>query len=381
MTVMAFEVPVDATDEEMTDAIEQLHGVMTAAHRAMLRVAARYEYMGGYQRDGARSMAEWLSQRLGVPYNVAQSWMKTASRCESLPALDAAFETGALSFEQVRVVGRLARYPEDAEEWVERAKGMSFAELRAEARTHREDAESEDEAAHLKRRMWWEETEDHAEIVGGFRLPLLAGQRVIKAVTAVAETIPSDPDRGREPFEARCADALEQICSGELAGRAADRATVVIHSDASFIAGGGGSAELQEGAAVGRTGLERLLCDCDLEPIVVQEDGSLGIGRKRRSVPRPLERRIRRRDGGCCFPGCGLSRWTQIHHMKHWTADRGPTNEGNLITLCVFHHHVVHEGGWTARGDPVNGRVEFVNRYGVVLKTGPPPLRPGLWAA
>lgn len=57
-----------------------------------------------------------------------------------------------------------------------------------------------------------------------------------------------------------------------------------------------------------------------------------------------LVRRIRRRDGGCRFPGCGRTRWTDSHHIVHW-ADGGATDSDNLITLCGFHHRFVHRRG------------------------------------
>ena len=38
-------------------------------------------------------------------------------------------------------------------------------------------------------------------------------------------------------------------------------------------------------------------------------------------------------------------RYTHRHHIKHWAND-GETKLGNLITLCYFHHRLVHEGGW-----------------------------------
>ena len=34
------------------------------------------------------------------------------------------------------------------------------------------------------------------------------------------------------------------------------------------------------------------------------------------------------------------------HHRRHWI-DNGPTKEQNLDLFCIFHHHQVHEGGWT----------------------------------
>jgi len=39
------------------------------------------------------------------------------------------------------------------------------------------------------------------------------------------------------------------------------------------------------------------------------------------------------------------SSWLHAHHIVHW-AGGGPTDLHNLVSLCGFHHHLVHEGGW-----------------------------------
>nr|WP_162184933.1 HNH endonuclease signature motif containing protein [Allokutzneria albata] len=52
------------------------------------------------------------------------------------------------------------------------------------------------------------------------------------------------------------------------------------------------------------------------------------------------------RDKGCAFPGCDRPPgWTEAHHVWHWI-DGGPTDLGNLVLLCVHHHHVMHEQEW-----------------------------------
>jgi len=65
-------------------------------------------------------------------------------------------------------------------------------------------------------------------------------------------------------------------------------------------------------------------------------------------IPLPLKRALRSRDGGCRFPGCDRTRFTDGHHVKHW-ADGGETKLANLVTLCGFHHRLVHEGGFGVR--------------------------------
>ena len=57
----------------------------------------------------------------------------------------------------------------------------------------------------------------------------------------------------------------------------------------------------------------------------------------------------------------------------HW-GNGGDTDEYNLVSLCPRHHHLVHEEGWSIRGDPRKG-IDVVRPDGRVRSTGPPGLR------
>ena len=35
----------------------------------------------------------------------------------------------------------------------------------------------------------------------------------------------------------------------------------------------------------------------------------------------------------------------------------------NLITLCGFHHRLIHKDHWQIQGNP-NGKVTFINKFG-----------------
>ncbi len=61
------------------------------------------------------------------------------------------------------------------------------------------------------------------------------------------------------------------------------------------------------------------------------------------------------------------------HHVRHWIRD-GRTELPNLLSLCRYHHHMLHRDGWSVRGDP-DGDVVFVRPDGTVVTTGPPELR------
>ena len=184
------------------------------------------------------------------------------------------------------------------------------------------------------------------------------------------------PPRQDTPAAKR-ADALRLLADSFLTrqsddvGSVADRFQVVMHVEQRALAGGppanGNRADVRPSEAPTapadwiRCGLEdelgneralalatvrRLGCDCALVGMLEGDDGELlSVGRKTRSIPPALARALKARDGGCRFPGCTHTRFTEGHHVKHW-ADGGETRLGNLVTLCGFHHHLVHEGGF-----------------------------------
>jgi hypothetical protein len=36
----------------------------------------------------------------------------------------------------------------------------------------------------------------------------------------------------------------------------------------------------------------------------------------------------------------------KAHHIWHWELG-GPTDYDNLVLVCLFHHKLAHEGGWS----------------------------------
>ena len=170
----------------------------------------------------------------------------------------------------------------------------------------------------------------------------------------------------------RAADALALMAS-EALGRDGDpdRATVVVHVSAEHLATGTGPAVIDHGPVIAIETARRLACDANWLVTVDGPDGApLGVGRRTRRIPAWLKRMITERDEGCRFPGCGRTRWTHAHHIRHW-ANGGPTDLDNLITLCGYHHRMVHNEGWDIRGKP-NGQVDWVNPNGMDTRTCSP---------
>ncbi|MHB1488712.1 MAG: HNH endonuclease signature motif containing protein [Acidimicrobiales bacterium] len=145
-----------------------------------------------------------------------------------------------------------------------------------------------------------------------------------------------------------------------------------------------GNAELAEAGGSGagfvsRASARRLACDSRYCYVADGANGSaLGVGRMTRSIPAWLYRVLRHRDRGCRFPGCGQGRLIHAHHIRHW-ADGGPTEQGNLILICRYHHRLVHEGGWSITGDAC-GEVSFVRPDGTTLASRPTGPRPEVLA-
>jgi hypothetical protein len=125
--------------------------------------------------------------------------------------------------------------------------------------------------------------------------------------------------------------------------------------------------ELDDGRALAIETARRLGCDCSLVGIVEDEEGEpLNVGRKTRSLSPALSRALASRDGGCRFPGCGRTLFTEGHHVVPW-AKGGETKLSNLVTLCSYHHRLVHTGGFGLRVTE-DGGFEFTRPDGTRIE-------------
>ncbi len=74
----------------------------------------------------------------------------------------------------------------------------------------------------------------------------------------------------------------------------------------------------------------------------------LDVGAATDVIPAHLRRAVTARHRHCAFPGCEEpARACHVHHLRP-RAEGGPTELGNLVPLCAFHHLIaVHRWGWT----------------------------------
>jgi len=118
---------------------------------------------------------------------------------------------------------------------------------------------------------------------------------------------------------------------------------------------------------------QRIACDCDVWRCVLDPNTGmpLEVGRTHRIVPHWIRKALHARDQGCRFPGCTAPvAWTDAHHWIAWYKG-GETNIENLLSLCRFHHVIVHEGRWTLAWDRTTGAVYALRPDGTPYELGP----------
>jgi hypothetical protein len=199
------------------------------------------------------------------------------------------------------------------------------------------------------------------------RLPAEVGALFIKALDAAAEEISTppppagvvvynapDPDPVEQPTRtARRADAVGVLAEtflkhGGHALKGGERHQIIVHVDAQTLRNStAGRCEVQDGPSIPAETVRRFACDSSVIMLLENAEGEpLNVGRRTRSIPPAIRRALNARDKGCRFPGCTHTRYVDAHHVHHW-AHGGETSQRNLVTLCRFHHRLVHEGGIT----------------------------------
>jgi hypothetical protein len=218
-----------------------------------------------------------------------------------------------------------------------------------------------DDDIYEKRTLHSSETMDGVR--GSWFLDPEGGKTVNAALDAQMETARIDDDP-RTPAQRR-ADALVDICRFSLTfgehppstskrRRGMPNVLMLIdirmleHTHAEFVADI--RAEYATGRRLSRATVERLLCDCDVNRVVMDGPSEvLDLGRSTRTPSDKQFKALIVRDGHCQAKGCNVP-WQlcQPHHINWWTHN-GPTDLNNLQLLCRHHHRQAHKHDAQAR--------------------------------
>ena len=362
------EVPLERLEEE----ISGLASRIAAATAVWLVWVAAYDRRKGWVSWGAKSCAHWLNWQCGMSPRSAREHVVVARKLERFALVRETFLAGELSYSKVRAICRVVE-PENEADLIDMAKLTTASQLdRVVAKMPKPDDSGEGKAPLLSDVSFSQNGD------GTMTMTVTASVAemmvVKKAVTTASSSV---IDREHVDGESKSdtitrlggMKAIRSRTACEILSGTADRvrgadATVLVVADIEALNGSDPAAESTiENQRVDSAVVERLCCDAKIQTVVQDAEGSdLATGSEQRIVPRRLRRLLERRDHGMCqFPGCESEHRLHAHHVVHW-AKGGPTELWNLILVCGFHHHQVHEGGWNI--ESTDAGFMFINPAG-----------------
>jgi len=351
---------------DLIDQITALAGHLNAANARFLALIAELDRRKSWAEWGVKSCAHWLNWKCGIGLGAAREKVRVAHALEKLPRIAAAMTEGRISYFKAREMTRVATEANESF-LLNVALCGTASHVEQTVRGYRRALDAEElsrEAIQQRDQNLWFHTEPDGSLVIRGRVPAEVGALFKRAIEMAEDSLPiqesvpagtfSDADdlhRSRKRrVEALAALAESFLASGPQDLSGGDRRQIVVHVDAETLQHScAGRCELEHGPAIAAETARRLACDASLVAIVENDKGKpLNVGRKTRIIPPAIRRALNSRDLGCRFPGCSFRRYVDGHHVKHW-AHGGETSLTNLVTLCRFHHRLVHEGRVTVQ--------------------------------
>ena len=352
---------------------------------------------------GARA-GEWLSMSTGVMPNEAARSLRIGRAMEELPGIAEAFARGSISEATVAAMAKVAT-PANEAALLEAAAVASGAQLLKVIRSYQRtkpkpEPDQEPLPAPEDYYTGYFDEDGRYRFRGNVNGELGATMHA-----ALRGEIEADwrrrrdeagSDRRDENTMLSQAEALADVFAGHAAALAAGRSDgvvptthqAILHLDKAAIDAGwtDRAAHLQDGGAVDPAIAQRMACDAAWRAVITIDLDPEGVTREKRLAGPGQRAAAFVRDGTCCFPGCGRTRWLKLHHLDPHAAG-GATRLDNLICLCQKHHTLIHKPGWQIQGSPRTGLV-FLRPDGSEVRPAdrpsadelpaPPPADPGV---
>jgi hypothetical protein len=346
---------------ELVCEITMLAGHLNAGNARFLALIAELDRRRGWAEAGVKSCAHWLNWQCGISLGAAREKVRVARALESLPRVAAAMSEGRVSYFKARELTRVAT-PANEDYLLNIALCGTASHVEDVVRGYRRALDAEElsrEAIQQRDQQLWFHTEADGSMTIRGRVPAEVGALFKKALQAAEDSLPipenvpagtfsegEDLHRSRKRrVEALATLAESFLATGPRDLSGSDRQQIVVHVDVETLRHSqAGRCELEHGPSIAAETARRLACDCSVVRIVEDAKGEpLDVGRRTRTIPPGIRRALQARDQGCRFPGCCFKRYVDGHHVKHWV-NGGETKLSNLVTLCRFHHRLVHEG-------------------------------------
>ena len=400
-----------------------LRGVEAIAVLAADEVAERSTYDGDRRFDraiGCRDTIDALETTTGVSSRTARSWLRAARMlCPStsltgatiaavLPALRERFLTGDLALDALFGVEKpllAARERAEADEFRMAEQAVADAVLndpcagqyafadeimvrpaRAdELRVHAEawaaridpdGAEPDAEVVAARRTLTVGRQRDGLVPVTARLLPEVAGQLslLLAAVTNPKnspegvrfapswEIVPARPTSAQHRHDAFMTILTAAARTPDLPTLGGAAPTLVVRVDASALAEGEGSAEIDGGFSAPIAVAQHLSCGAAIERVSMRDGRIEALMTHERVFNRFQRQAIAARDRVCVMLGCEVpAMWCEIHHVTPWAARKVTTVDDGVL-LCWSHHRFLETSGWEIR-----------------MNSGVPEIRPPAW--
>jgi hypothetical protein len=374
--------PIDGlTSQALGEDIIDIRVAIDRLEAESLRLIHRFHQDRGALSDGWTTVS-WLRRCCRMTAKAAAHRVHLASTLGAMPAALDSARAGRAPFTNVAMIGQLAGQVgvERLEPYetilVNAAEEVTPRQMHSAVHHTRlgidpDGVLADENHAHLQRWLDCDQILDGVFVFRG-QLDAEGGAIVKTAIDALSHGLAPGDQRA---CSQRRADALVEIAATQLrCGEHRDvhgqrpHLTVTVsaerlrsdsvHTDTAISGCVAAQAELQGVGPIHPETARRIACDAVRTGVTIAAlDGPawmnltappvpLSVGRATRTIPTSIRTALNLRDEGCRFPGCDRpSGWTDGHHIIHW-ADGGPTELGNLVSLCRQHHRRVHEEGW-----------------------------------
>lgn len=349
--------------EVLFDELAELTGQRNAIDGRIVDIVAEIDRDDLAGQTGARSIAALVAWKTGCSPRNAATIAAVAHRSEEFPICAEGMREGRFSLDQVGVIAERAADGSDAH-YAELAGVATVEQLRHAVKlAPRPDKERPEQRPSISRtrdaefdlwriRLRHSESATFEAALQSHRDALIAQWKRDHGPDAEppGDTAQPPGDEQRPPLPTTLDAFLQLVEDGwdvEVARRPhGHRTTVVVHLDVDRKV-----ADLHLGPILSDGDRQYLTCDATCETWFEKSGEPLGAGRTTRTINRRLRRALEHRHPTCAVPGCGATQGLHAHHIIHWE-NGGPTELGNLVLLCPYHHRLHHRGEITISGPP-----------------------------
>ena len=365
------------TDAALGEDLRELRSIIDSLEKTFSSTADVFRRRGGHLASGLPTAVSWLRDNCKLSSTSAADRLCVGKEMASIPQLSQAVDEGRMGFQSAAAICHLLdqvgdkREHLDLDELVSWATPMAVNQVRQLCKGVRcvidpEGVERDEELDFETRNLKISRLADGMYFLDGI-LDAVGGAAVKTALEALAMSGGKD----RRKHKQRMADALVELAnhgleSGALPARKGVKPHLNVTTTLEGLQGVPGGASI-EGAPISQKTLERVACDSTVSRVMLAGSVVIDVGRATRSVSPAMRRALKARDQHCRFPACDRpASWTAAHHIEFWK-NGGKTRVEDLLSVCHYHHRLVHEGGWQVVKTS-GGEVRFI-----------PPERPPLF--